>query len=57
MEHLCYYCEKGKVATLPAECPECKTSLKKLLSEMTEQERLEAWVKKNTIGPSFFLAA
>lgn len=56
-EWVCYYCERGTVTTLPADCPECKRHLTKPFNQMTIEEQSAAWATKYTMGPTYTLAS
>jgi hypothetical protein len=48
MKYECYYCDKGKVAELPATCPECGHALKRPFNEMPAEDQQWAWIEKHT---------
>lgn len=52
----CFYCDEGKVNTLPATCPICSADLKKPVAALTAEELREAIRKKYTKEPVYSLA-
>lgn len=52
----CFWCERGKVTTLPADCPVCGTTLKTPLREMSPEE-LEKTRAKRSGGFSWMTLA
>lgn len=60
MGYECFYCDKGKVESLPAKCPECLTDLKKPVKELTQEEYGKAVEQKLKMGyplPAYTLAS
>lgn len=57
----CFWCEKGKVTSLPAECPECKRMLSRDVHTMSPQDLGEVYYEKLTgekpPSPEFYLAS
>lgn len=53
----CFYCEKGAAKSLPGKCSNCGVELKKPLKELTQEEYQEAFAKKFSDLPEYFLAS